>query len=195
MRHLCSFALNEISLLSRGAVDSACRGTLIASSRSSDRCSPCGVRACIAAIPITVITPAAQVERQLAAAADDEAQGVHGSGRDRQKLGRVPEPCDEAFVEGPARGLRPKARAWNSGLHSFGGRYTCHIAGRVRGRILGCGAPGPHVCGLARRLGAHDRMHATGPSRRGVRCSHLSRRWRSPDPSRIDLRWTRPDAS
>ena len=195
MRHLCSFAPIEISLLSRGAVGPPRRGTPIASSGGSIRCSPGGVSACVVAIPITVVTPAAQAERQPAAAADDEAQGVHGSGRDRQKLGRIPEPCDEGLVEGPARGLRPKARVWDSGLHSFGGRCACRIAGRVRGPILGCGAPGPHVCGLERHPGAHDRVHATGPSRRDVRCSHLNRGWCSPDPSHVDPRWTRADGA
>jgi hypothetical protein len=38
---------------------------------------------------------------------------------DRQKLGRRPEPWDECSVERPALGLRPKARAADSGLHSF----------------------------------------------------------------------------
>lgn len=175
MRHLCSFVLIEISLLSRGAVGPTRRGALIASSGSSNGCSPGGVSACGVAIPITVVTPAAQAERQPAVAADDEAQGVHGSGRDRQKLGRVPEPCDEGFVEGPARGLRPKARVWDSGLHSSGGRCTCRIASQSRGRILGGGAPRPHVPGSEQHSGAHDRVHAMGPSCRDVRCSHLCR--------------------
>jgi hypothetical protein len=195
MRHLCSFAPIEISLLSRGAVGPPSRGTPIASSGGSIRCSPGSGGTRLLAIPVTVVTAAAQVECQPAATADDEAQGVHGSGRDRQKLGRVPEPCDEGFVEGPARGLRPKARVWDSGLHSFGSRCTCRIASQARGRILGGGAPRPHVRGSEQHPGAPDRVHATGPSRRGVRCSHLSQGWRSPDPSHVDLRWTRPDGA
>lgn len=54
------------------------------------------------------------------------------------ETGRLPVPCDEGFVESPALGLRPKARATNSGLHAFG--HVIHIASRARGRILGRGA-------------------------------------------------------
>jgi hypothetical protein len=44
---------------------------------------------------------------------------VQGSGCDRQKLGCGPEPCDDCRVGSPALGLRPKARARDSGLHFF----------------------------------------------------------------------------
>lgn len=147
MRHLCSFALVEISLLSYGAVGAPCRGGLIASSSSSDRCSPGGLRACTVAIPITVVTPAAQAELQPAAAADDEAQVVHGAGRDRQKLGRIPEPCDEGFVARPAQGYD---RRLECGTRAF----TFLVAGT---RVV------PLTEYVGEFLAAARRLHATGP--------------------------------
>jgi len=58
-------------------------------------------RARFRAVPLTAVAPAADEEDlpTIGAVADDEAQRVHGSGRDRQELDAYPEPCDEDLVE------------------------------------------------------------------------------------------------
>jgi hypothetical protein len=76
----------------------------------------------VAAIPMAAVVPAADHEHADAPAAHqlvDGDAGVQGSGCDRQKFGGSPSPWDEWFVERPALGLRPKARACDSSLHSF----------------------------------------------------------------------------
>ena len=49
-------------------------------------------------------------------------------------------PCDEEFVEGSALGLRPKARAADSGLHSFGVRAPV-VSRAKRGSQFSTGTP------------------------------------------------------
>lgn len=58
-------------------------------------------RACARAVPLAAVAPPADEEDlpAVGAVADDEAQRVHGSGRDRQELDAVPEPCDEHLVD------------------------------------------------------------------------------------------------
>lgn len=83
------------------------------------------------------------------------------------KLGRLPEPCDEEFVEGSALGLRPKARAADSGLHSFGGTCAGRIASQARVPILDCGAAMPGVRSI-RRVAIPDATCITGTPRRAA---------------------------
>jgi hypothetical protein len=78
--------------------------------------------ALVAAVPLPAIVPSADHEHLDAPAARqlvNRNARVQGSGCDRQKFGSSPGPWDEWFVERPALGLRPKARARDSGLHSF----------------------------------------------------------------------------
>jgi hypothetical protein len=83
----------------------------------------CALPADLAAVRLTAVVPSADEERSEAPHAGQLVDGdgrVQGAGGDRQKLGRRPVPCDELAVDGPALGLRPKVRAGDSGLHSFG---------------------------------------------------------------------------
>jgi hypothetical protein len=77
----------------------------------------------LAAVPLSAVVPSTDEERREAPEAGQIVAGyarVQGARCDRQKLGRSSAPCDELVVDGPALGLRPKARAGDSGLHSFG---------------------------------------------------------------------------
>lgn len=58
----------------------------------------CGRGAHPFAVRVPVVAEAAQVEELPAGPAEDEAQRVHGSGRDRQELEADPKPCDELLV-------------------------------------------------------------------------------------------------
>lgn len=69
-----------------------------APARGEPRLASPGLGADVAAVHVAVVAPPAQEEHLAAAAAVDEAQRVHGSGRDRQELDATHEPCDEAVV-------------------------------------------------------------------------------------------------
>jgi hypothetical protein len=53
------------------------------------------------AVPLAPVAAPADEEDLPAVrpVADDEAQRVHGSGRDRQELDAIPDPCDEGLVD------------------------------------------------------------------------------------------------
>jgi hypothetical protein len=76
MRHLCdfcSFDLLEILLLPCGVVLSALLGSLVPPPSGPDQCTPCRIGTRLSAVPIAVVTPAAQEEHLPAPGADHEA--------------------------------------------------------------------------------------------------------------------------
>jgi len=99
MRHLRGLASIEVCLLPRGVVDPACFGLLVAATRGANRLASRELGAAVAAVRVAVVAPPAEEEHLSTTAAADEAQGVHGSGRDRQELDAVHEPCDEGLVD------------------------------------------------------------------------------------------------
>ncbi|HET6582528.1 MAG TPA: hypothetical protein VFG69_03755 [Nannocystaceae bacterium] len=99
MRHLGDVVTIEIALLSGCVVRPADLALLIPAAGSAHRIAPPELGAVVVAVHVAVVAPPAQEEHLTTAAADDEAEGVHGSGRNRQELDAAPEPCDEAFVE------------------------------------------------------------------------------------------------
>jgi hypothetical protein len=94
---------------------------LVASARGAMTGRSSFVAAVIAAVVVAAIISPAHDEGHDTPQATQlvNGNGVQGSGCSRQKLGRGPEPWEVWLVESPALGLRPKARARDSGLHSF----------------------------------------------------------------------------
>lgn len=103
MRHLRGLDAVEVPLLASGVVGPAGRGPLIALARLALRGVARQGGADPGAVGLPVVAEAAQEEELPAGPAGDEAQRVHGSGRDRQELDADREPCEE----GPRR-----ARLW-----------------------------------------------------------------------------------
>jgi hypothetical protein len=99
MRHV--LAAVAVGLRPGGVAEATVAALLMMSPRlallaASSR-HPAGTRA----VPLAAIAAAADEEDlpALGAMAHDEAQRIHGSGRDRQELDADLEPCDEEFVE------------------------------------------------------------------------------------------------
>ena len=99
MRHLRGGASIEIALLPRGVVGFTRRGLLVAATGGPDRVAAPELGADFTAVDVAVVAPRAQEEDPATPAADDEAQRVHGSGRDRQELDADLAPCDEPLVD------------------------------------------------------------------------------------------------
>jgi hypothetical protein len=78
-------------------------------------------------------------------------------------------PCDEGFVESPALGLRPKARAADSGLHSLGARALVVSRAERVSQFLAAARPGQVYAAEGYR---HRRLHEP----RGHLRPHQSRR-------------------
>jgi hypothetical protein len=98
MRHLRDLEPIEVRLLPRRVLGPTHLGLLVAPARREPRLAAADLGADVAAIHVAVVAPPAQEEHLAATAAADEAQRVHGSGRDRQELDATREPCDEAVV-------------------------------------------------------------------------------------------------
>jgi hypothetical protein len=99
------------------------KASLVACTGQAMACRVRVLAADLAAVPLSAVVPSTDEERREAPEAGQLVAGyarVQGAWCDRQKLGRSSAPCDELAVDGPALGLRPKARAGDSGLHSFG---------------------------------------------------------------------------
>jgi hypothetical protein len=99
MRHLRGGASIEVALLPRGVVGLACLGLLVTAAGRPDRVAAPELGARVAAVDVAVIAPPAQEEDPATTAAADEAQRVHGSGRDRQELDADLAPCDDHLVD------------------------------------------------------------------------------------------------
>lgn len=146
----------------------------------------------LAAVSLSAVVPSTDEERRDAPEAGQLVAGntrVQGAQCDRQKLGRSSAPCDELAVDGPALGLRPKARARDSGLHSFGAarivlpahaeRQFLAAAGRPRHDVRGTWRHGSgyHRCrrpSRRRRRAGLVRNERTAMYTRAVPCSKLS---------------------
>jgi hypothetical protein len=101
MRHLFGLAPDEVALLPAGMIRATGLRLLVTAPRLPHRLAPPCLGTRLLAVLLALVAIGAQEEHLTAPTTDDEAERLHSSGRDLQKLGRAQGPCDDCIVERP----------------------------------------------------------------------------------------------